>query len=55
MQGCLRLFFINEKGVEQTIQFAIENWWLADYTSFAKQKPSTFYIQAVEKSEVLGS
>jgi CRP-like cAMP-binding protein len=51
--GCLRLFFINEKGIEQTIQFAIENWWLADYTSFEKQQPSTFNMQAVEKSEVL--
>jgi len=53
MKGCLRLFFINDKGVEQTIQFAIENWWIADYTSFEKQEPATFYIQAVEKSEVL--
>jgi CRP-like cAMP-binding protein len=52
-KGCLRLFFINEKGVEQTIQFALENWWLADYTSFSSQKPSGFYIQAVEKSELL--
>lgn len=53
VKGCLRLFFVNEKGVEQTIEFAIENWWLADYTSFEKQIPSTFYIQAVEKCEVL--
>ena len=53
VQGCLRLFFINEKGVEQTIQFAIENWWLSDYTSFEKQQPATFYLQAVEKSNVL--
>jgi CRP-like cAMP-binding protein len=52
-KGCLRLFFINDKGVEQTIQFALENWWLSDYTSFTLQKPSEFYIQAVEKSEVL--
>lgn len=52
-QGCLRLFFINEKGVEQTTFFAIENWWLSDYTSFEKQKPSAFFIQAVETSEVL--
>jgi len=53
VKGCLRLFFINEKGIEQTIQFALENWWLADYTSFEKQQPSGFYMQAVEKCEVL--
>lgn len=52
-EGCLRLFFIDEKGTEQTIQFALENWWLADYTSFSSQLPSDFYIQTVEKSTLL--
>jgi CRP/FNR family transcriptional regulator, anaerobic regulatory protein len=52
-KGCLRLFFINEKGVEQTVQFALENWWLSDYSSFSAQKPSAFYIQAVEKSQII--
>ena len=52
-KGCLRLFFINEKGVEQTIQFALENWWLSDYASFSSQQTSVFTIQAVERSEIL--
>lgn len=52
-KGCLRLFYINEKGVEQTIQFALENWWLSDYTSFSSQQPAQFCIQAVERSEIL--
>jgi len=47
------MFFVNEKGVEQTIQFALENWWISDYTSFSSQKPSGFYIQSVEKTELL--
>lgn len=51
--GCLRLFFVDEKGVEQTIQFAMENWWISDYTSFTNQTSSGYYIQAVEKSDVL--
>lgn len=53
VKGCLRLFFINEKGSEQTVQFAMEDWWLSDYTSFSMQAPATFYIQAVEKTTVL--
>lgn len=53
VKGCLRMFFVNEKGVEQTVQFAIENWWLSDYTSFSTQKPAVFSIQTVEKSEVI--
>lgn len=52
VQGCLRMFFVNEKGVEQTVQFALEHWWLADYTSFSSQSPSGFYIQAVERTQV---
>jgi len=51
--GCLRMFFVNEKGVEQTTQFGLEHWWLADYSSFSLQRPSEFFIQAVEPSQVL--
>jgi CRP-like cAMP-binding protein len=52
-KGCLRMFFINDKGVEQTILFALENWWISDLISFQNQKISGFYIQSVEISEIL--
>lgn len=52
-KGLLRLFYINDRGIEQTTHFAMENWWMADYASFSAQKPSSFFIQAVEKTEVL--
>lgn len=53
VKGCLRMFFITDKGQEQTTQFAIENWWLSDYQAFQQQKEATFSIQAVEPSTVL--
>ncbi len=53
LKGCLRMFFINDKGVEQTTQFAIENWWITDHIAFDRDMPSHFYVQAVEKSTVL--
>ena len=53
LKGILRQFYLNEKGVEQTTEFAIETWWLTDNISFEHQLPSEFYIQAVEKSEIL--
>ncbi len=53
VKGCLRLFFVNDKGVEQTTHFAIENWWLTDYLAFQSQQPTGFYIQAVENTQVL--
>ena len=51
--GCLRMFFINDKTVEQITQFALDGWWISDYFSFMDNKPSEYYIQTIEKSEVL--
>jgi CRP-like cAMP-binding protein len=53
LKGILRKFFINEKGVEQTTEFAIENWWMTETFSYIHQSPTEFYIQAVEKTEIL--
>jgi CRP-like cAMP-binding protein len=53
VKGCLRMFFINEKGNEQTIQFAIENWWITDYSTFNTRGLTEFFIQAVEPTQVL--
>lgn len=52
-KGCLRMFFNNERGVEQTTHFALENWWLTDYFCFDNQKPTQYYIQAVGKTTVI--
>ncbi|GEO07025.1 cyclic nucleotide-binding protein [Adhaeribacter aerolatus] len=53
LKGCLRKFFINDKGVEQTTEFAIENWWLTDNLAYEKQQPTAFFIQSVEPTELL--
>ncbi|WP_312765104.1 Crp/Fnr family transcriptional regulator [Epilithonimonas sp.] len=53
LKGLLRKFFLNEKGVEQTTDFALETWWMTDNFSFERKTLADFSIQAVEKSEVL--
>jgi CRP-like cAMP-binding protein len=53
LKGCLRKFFTNEKGVEQTTEFAIENWWITDTFAYERQMKSDFCIQAVERSTIL--
>ena len=53
LEGLLRKFFINEKGAEQTTEFAIETWWLTDNFAYERQVSTEFYIQAVEKSIIL--
>ncbi len=53
ISGCLRKYFINDKGTEMTTEFAIETWWLTDNKAYENQSESLFSIQAVEKSEIL--
>lgn len=52
-KGCLRMYTVTESGIEQITQFAIENWWLADYFSINTSSPSTFYIQTIEPSRII--
>jgi CRP-like cAMP-binding protein len=54
VKGCLRRFFVDAKGVEQTTDFAIENWWMTDHIAYEHRLPTQYYIQAVENTEVLG-
>ncbi|MEH6680198.1 MAG: Crp/Fnr family transcriptional regulator [Sediminicola sp.] len=53
LKGILRKFFINSKGVEQTTEFAIENWWMTETFSYLHQMPTEFYIQTVKNVELL--
>lgn len=52
-KGCFRRYVINEQGKESIINFATEDWWVGDLESFIFQKPTIFYVQALEDSELL--
>lgn len=52
-RGCLRLFSIDEKGKEQITHFAIENWWLTDFTAFGSHQAATFSMETVEPSTLV--
>lgn len=53
VKGCLRTYFIDEKGKEITLSFAPEGWWVGDLASFSQRMPSRFYIQALEDTGLL--
>lgn len=53
VKGCIRKFFLKENGIEQTIDFAIENWWIADARGFEENGKAEFSLQAVEPVFVL--
>jgi len=52
-KGCLRMYFINKKGIEQITQFALDGWWISDYQSFMNLTPSDYYIQTIEESRIV--
>jgi CRP-like cAMP-binding protein len=52
-KGLLRSFFIDQKGQEHTLHFAMEDWWISDLRSFVNQEPATRNIIAVEPTVVL--
>jgi CRP-like cAMP-binding protein len=53
IRGCLRFYRNTENGFEQILQFAIPGWWLSDFQSFETEKPSEYFIQAVQNTEIL--
>ena len=52
-KGALRAYSVNEKGVENVLQFALEGWIISDLYSFMTGEPATYYIDAIEDCELL--
>ena len=53
VEGCFRMYGVDNKGVEHNIQFAAENDWIADIGSFHSGKPSQLFIEAIEPSVIM--
>jgi CRP/FNR family cyclic AMP-dependent transcriptional regulator len=51
--GCLRSFYTDKAGMEHTITFAVEDWWISDFISFNRQEPATRNIEALEPCTLL--
>lgn len=52
LKGAFRSYVVDEKGVDHTIQLAIEDWWISDYNSYIYQVPATQFVEALENSVV---
>lgn len=53
VKGCVHLFYLRQNGVEQTVDFALENWWTTDFMAFQHGGIAQFSIRAIESTEVL--
>lgn len=53
IEGCFRMYMVDDNGKEHNLQFAIENWWIGDIASFFSEEPSRLNIEAIENSIIL--
>ena len=50
--GAFRTYYLSD-GKEINTHFAFDNEFVVDYDSFLQQKPSRYYIQALEDAEIV--
>lgn len=53
LEGCLRSFFVDDKGDEHSLHFALEDWWITDLESFLHHTPAQVNIEALTPVTVL--
>ncbi len=53
LNGCMRMYFLDQKGTEHILQFASKNGWIADIGSLHNDQPSRLCIDALQHSEIL--
>lgn len=53
VKGCARTYYLDDKGAEVILQFAVEGWWISDIASFHEQVPSNIFIETLEACEIL--
>ncbi|WP_207515784.1 Crp/Fnr family transcriptional regulator [Longitalea luteola] len=53
LKGAVRAYVVAEDDQDNTIQLAIEEWWISDYNSYMFQQPASMFVMAVEDSTLL--
>ena len=46
--GCLRSYFIDQAGNDHTLQFAIKDWWISDYTALFSGGKAMMTIECIQ-------
>jgi len=53
LKGAFRGYLVDPEGKEHTLAFAIEDWWISDYSSLIYQEPATLFVEALEDSVLI--
>ena len=53
MNGSLRSFCTDKEGKEHTLQFAIRDWWISDFTAIYNRVPASLTVECIADSTVI--
>ncbi len=48
--GCLRTYFIDSSGKEHTVQFAVKDWWISDFTAYFTTAKALMNIDCIQNA-----
>lgn len=51
-KGAAIAYFVDNRGYEHLIQFAVEGWWISDIQSFSTGRNALLHVQALEDTEL---
>ncbi len=52
-KGCMRTYTVDNNGFEHILMFGMEDWWVGDLYSFLTRTPATYFIDALEETDIL--
>ncbi|WP_118974921.1 Crp/Fnr family transcriptional regulator [Taibaiella koreensis] len=53
VKGAMRMYSVDDRGVEHVLSLFVENWWAGDRESFTMLTPSIYNIDAWEDTDML--
>ncbi len=51
--GCLRSYCVDKNGKENTLLFAIKDWWISDYIAIHTDELATLTVECLTESKVI--
>src|SRR5687767_9686069 len=52
-KGCLRQYYVDDKGLERILSFAVEDYWMSDMYGLITGQPALTNIDALEDCELV--
>jgi CRP-like cAMP-binding protein len=52
-KGCLRQYYVDDKGLERILSFAVEDYWMSDMYGLITGQPALTNIDALEDCELI--